>query len=254
MSATSRAFSTDTKSTADAFWNRYYTESTFSRDLKPDIRRAVMRAHTFFGPLEGRTLLDIGCGTGDTALYWAKAGANVTAVDASTVGIEVLRQRCEQLGITTITATAIDATRIDELGQFDCVFGSMILHHLEPFHRFAEVLRRSIKTGGQAFFYENNAASKLLIWFRTHIVGRLWVPKAGDPDEFPLTREEVDVLRDLFTVTIEYPQMYFFQMASSYVFRRRLKKPLRAIDNFLYRHNIAVDRSYWQYLLLGARS
>jgi hypothetical protein len=40
---------------------------------------------------------------------------------------------------------------------------------------------------GRGFFWENNARIKSMIWFRQNIVGKLWVPKFGDSEEFPLT-------------------------------------------------------------------
>jgi len=59
--------------------------------------------------------------------------------------------------------------------------------------------------GGRAFFYENSAMSSLLVWFRQHVVGRWWVPKCGDEEEFPLTPGEVDMLRRAFAVRVAYP-------------------------------------------------
>jgi 2-polyprenyl-3-methyl-5-hydroxy-6-metoxy-1,4-benzoquinol methylase len=241
-----------TKPSAEAFWDTIYGSTPYSRDLAADVQRALANAHTYFGPLQGRTLLDVGCGAGASSIFWALAGATVTAIDSSEVGIAALKRRCEQLGLTNVRAVVANAMKIDELGPFDFVFGSMILHHLEPFGSFAGALRRSVKDGGKAFFYENNAASALLVWFRTNIVGKLWVPKHGDYDEFPLTRAEVDVLRELFNVRVEYPEMMFFQLAAIYVFRNRLHTPMRAIDTFLYNRNIGVSWSYRQYVMLQA--
>jgi 2-polyprenyl-3-methyl-5-hydroxy-6-metoxy-1,4-benzoquinol methylase len=239
------------KPVSQAFWDNVYGATPYSRELDDDVQRAITNAHAFFGPLEGRTLLDIGCGAGASTLFWARAGATVTAVDTSQVAITALQQRCAQLGLTNVTAVVGDAMKIDELGTFDFVFGSMILHHLEPFQQFAEVLRRSTKAGGKAFFYENNAASSLLVWFRNNVVGKLWVPKHGDADEFPLTRAEVDQLRRHFSVRVDYPEMVFFQLASVYLLRHRLHASMRAIDEFLYRRKIGVSWSYRQYVMLA---
>lgn len=241
-----------TKLAAEAFWDNVYGATPYSRDLAADVQRAIANAHSFFGPLEGRTLLDVGCGAGASSIFWARAGATVTAIDSSETGIAALRQLCAQLGLTNVTALVGDAMKIDELGHFDFVFGSMILHHLEPFDRFASTLRRSVKNGGRAFFYENNAASALLVWFRMNVVGKLWVPKAGDEDEFPLTPAEIDVLRELFNVRVDFPDMVFFQLVATYLFRRHFYGPMRAIDGFLYRRNIGVSWSYRQYVMLQA--
>ena len=55
----------------------------------------------FVGPLEGRTVLDVGTGTGRAALALAAHGGTVTGVDASTEMLRVARQRAEarRLGV-----------------------------------------------------------------------------------------------------------------------------------------------------------
>lgn len=237
---------------AEVFWDGVYDATPYSRELDDDVQRAITAAHAYFGPLKGRTLLDLGCGAGATSIFWARAGATVTAVDFSAVAIAALRERCASLGLTHVTAVVADAMTIDRLGPFDCVFGSMILHHLEPFEQFAATLRRSVKNGGKAFFYENNAASDLLIWFRQNLVGKLWVPKFGDADEFPLQPSEVEMLRREFAVEVTHPEMVFFQMASIYLLRRGLLRQARALDAFMYKHRIARRWSYRQYLMLEA--
>jgi SAM-dependent methyltransferase len=47
----------------------------------------------FAGPIEGRRVLDVGTGTGRAALLFARGGAIVTAVDASTEMLAVGRRR-----------------------------------------------------------------------------------------------------------------------------------------------------------------
>ena len=82
---------------------------------------------------------------------------------------------------------SMSAQDISKLGKVDFIFGSMILHHIEPFDEFARSLSNVIKPGGKGFFWENSARSKTMIWFRQNMVGKLWLPKYGDQDEFPLT-------------------------------------------------------------------
>ena len=126
----------------------------------------------------------------------------------------------------------------------------MILHHLEPFDEFCETLSSAMKPGGKAFFYENSSASRLLVWMRENIVGRMWVPKYGDTDEFPLKPQEVDMLRRHFRVQKVFPELLFFGLASSYLFKRRGSEFLRKIDEFLYKRDVLVRYSYRQILLL----
>ncbi len=65
------------------------------------------------GNLEPGRALDIACGAGRHAVYLAECGWQVTAVDASRVGIEITNGRARERGVT------IDARVADlERGQF----------------------------------------------------------------------------------------------------------------------------------------
>jgi ubiquinone/menaquinone biosynthesis C-methylase UbiE len=64
--------------------------------LQAEIQARVLRE--FAGPLIGRTVLDVGTGTGRAALIFAEAGAAVTALDASPEMLRVARARAEQRG------------------------------------------------------------------------------------------------------------------------------------------------------------
>jgi SAM-dependent methyltransferase len=242
---------TGSSSEAVAFWDRLYQGTTSSPvEAEERLAHALSSARNFFRCQGECRILDIGCGRGMSSIFWADTGAHVTAVDHSASAITELSDRCQKQGLTNIEPKVCNAMTIDELGQFDYVFGSMILHHLEPFGEFVMVLNRTLKTGGKAFFYENNAASNLLIWFRDHVVGKLGVPKYGDNDESPLAPGEVDELRKVFNVTVGYPQMLFFSLVAPYLFRNRFRAGLKAIDDFLYRRDIGVRYSYRQYILL----
>ena len=203
------------------FWDDIFSkgqEGNYSRVEMPDRNDPVLkRALAHFGDVENKTVIDLGCGRGATSLYFAHLGANVISVDLSEVAIKNLSNYCQDNGIENITPMKLSAQEINKLGKADFIFGSMILHHIEPFEEFACSLRDALKIGGKGFFWENNAQSKIMIWFRQKIVGKLWVPKYGDPDEFPLTPSEVDELRKYFHVEVEFPELLYFRMISSHL-------------------------------------
>jgi len=211
----------------------------------------LKRALQHFGDVRGRTVVDLGCGAGTTSLFFAHHGANVIAVDLSEVAIANLGRYCAANRIDTLRPLKLSAMDLPELGGVDFVFGAMILHHIEPFAAFAQRLRASLHPRGRAFFWENNARSALMIWFREHVVGRLWVPKHGDADEFPLTPAEVDELRKHFEVVVEYPELLLFRMIPRYLFRGHGLAPFAALDRFAYRYPSLRQYSYRQYLCLS---
>ena len=50
------------------------------------------------GGIQGKRLLDMGCGDGAEMLEWARAGAIVTGVDNSPVQLATARRNAERLG------------------------------------------------------------------------------------------------------------------------------------------------------------
>lgn len=240
---------------AEEFWDQIFSkvqEGGYSRVEAPDLNDPILqRAMEHFGSVEGKTIIDLGCGRGATSLFFAYYGANVISVDSSEKAIENLSKYCQDNSINNVTPEKISAQEILDLRKVDFIFGSMILHHIEPFDEFAKTLRTAIKTGGKGFFWENNARSKTLIWFRQNVVGKLWVPKYGDPDEFPLTTAEVDQLREHFHVEVEYPELHLFRLVSAYLLRGHFRKPCQLLDHYLYGYPRLRQYSYRQYICLS---
>jgi SAM-dependent methyltransferase len=232
-----------------SFWNEIYSKNpTYARSKADPIVKAAMN---HFGDIRGARLLELGCGDGSISAFFAEQGAQVTAIDISEVAIDNLNQFCLKNGINSIQAVQCSAFDISQLGQFDFIFGSMILHHLEPFEDFSKLLRKSIRAEGKAFFYENNAFSDLLVWCRNNLVGKFGIPKYGDHDEFPLLPSEINYLRNEFNVEVSYPTMQFFQMASIYLFGGKLRFITAPMDGFLYKIKPARKLSYRQYIFLS---
>jgi SAM-dependent methyltransferase len=233
-----------------AFWNRYYD----SGDAHPAeaTNPVAAAALGWFEELQGKRVLDIGFGAGEFSLLFARAGAQVVATETSDIAVEKLRRYAAERRVDNLTV--VKQSVFDVLGsaQFDLIFGSMVLHHLEPFGDFAKAMRASLAPGGRAFFYENNAEiGRLPIWFRENLAGKLFFPKYGDTGEFPLTRAEVELLREQFEVRVEYPEFQYFRLVSLYLLRHKVFP--RAFE-FLDRQCFKVPRlrrcSYVQYLYL----
>ena len=240
---------------ATEFWDKIFSkgqEGNYSRVEMPELNDPILQqALAHFGSVKGKTIIDLGCGRGATSLFFAYHGANVISVDLSEIAIENLSRYCQDNGIRNITPVKMRAQEISNLGKADFIFGSMILHHIEPFDEFAMILRSVIKQDGKGFFWENNARSKIMIWFRQNIVGKLWVPKYGDPDEFPLTPYEVDEIAKYFCVKVEYPELLLFRLISAYLLRGKCMRFFQILDNYFYKYRAFRKYSYRQYLYLS---
>lgn len=230
------------------FWDDRYRRRPASAGeaMRPSCERAL--AH--FGDVRGKALLEIGCGIGRDTLFWAAQGAEVTAIDTSAEAVARTLEITREAGYDNVRAVALNALEIPSLGRFDFVYGAMILHHIEPFDGFADALAESLHPEGKAFFWENSAMSGLLIWCRQHLVGRFGIPKYGDPEEFPLTPQEVDLLRRRLSVEVSHPEFYFVRLVSQYLLRNCLKAQTASVDRLLHRLAPLRRYSYQQDLLI----
>lgn len=212
------------------------------------------RCLSFFGNLNGKRVLDIGVGSGKSSLLFGSLGAIVTAVDISDTAINNLNDYISDNNIANINAFTFDGINIDELGQFDYIYGSMILHHIEPFDEFVDSLYNALGKNGKAFFHENSSRSKLLMAVRKLLVGKLCIPKHSDDTEYPLEPKEVELLKNHFEATVEYPYLHYFRMMTSHLLVNKIPSIGRVfgrLDDLLYSLLPFIRKySYHQYILL----
>jgi cyclopropane fatty-acyl-phospholipid synthase-like methyltransferase len=103
------------------------------------------------GDLEG-TILDVGCGTGEDAMFLAERGHAVVGVDLA--GAAIARAQATAAERGSAAAFVIhDALDLESLGQaFDTVLDVGCFHTLQPGdrRRYATSLRSALRPGGRA--------------------------------------------------------------------------------------------------------
>jgi 2-polyprenyl-3-methyl-5-hydroxy-6-metoxy-1,4-benzoquinol methylase len=159
------------------------------------------------GDLQGRQVLDMGCGDGWLSVILAKRGANVWGYDISPSAIETANARAAQNGVTHRThfdvASAYQTPYPDR--HFDLVIGQAILHHLGDKDRLALELTRVMRADATAVFSEPFAAVPWL----TRVRKLVPVPSAApdDPDQEQMTYADFEPFRQYFTVELEEYQL-----------------------------------------------
>lgn len=95
-------------------------------------------------------VLDVGCGTGENALYLAECGHEVWGVDAATRAIEMAREKARnrRITVTFVVGDALDLGALDR--TFDTVVDSGFFHTLADSDRprFAQTLSTVLPPGG----------------------------------------------------------------------------------------------------------
>lgn len=155
--------------TEQAFFDRYMRDkhklvAEAGYPLAPDwLRRARTPrprpldyweyAFHLLGPLQGKRVLDIGCGSGWVTLFLAAAGADVVPFDVSFEGCRLTAATLRANGYRASTAM-MDAHAIAlRPGSFDLAFASGVLHHMN-LARVAQEVHDVLKPGGRFVFYE----------------------------------------------------------------------------------------------------
>ena len=100
-------------------------------------------------PLDKTMLaMDFGCGTGLVGLAVAHRVGRLVALDSSSKMIEVLRQKIADGAIANVEAICGDIEHSALPADFDVIFTSMSLHHIEDPERILAGFARLLKAGG----------------------------------------------------------------------------------------------------------
>jgi 2-polyprenyl-3-methyl-5-hydroxy-6-metoxy-1,4-benzoquinol methylase len=182
------------------------------------------------GDIAGKQVLDFGCGLGEEAIYLAKLGAKVTAIDISEVGIESL---CKRAAYNNVDVRALQM-RADPTSfannSFDVVHGLGILHHVGIDAGLAEV-HRVLRPGGIAVFLEPMGDNPRIEAVKT------WLMKnarfLGEFDhvtdhEHNLTWHEVHDATSRFSESLVYPYHLLYRLKR--LFPTSLLPTIRRID------------------------
>ncbi len=99
------------------------------------------------------TVLDAGCGTGDTALFLAGRGCKVTGIDFLDVPIQRAKRKAAERGVQAAFLVKDALTLKDWTERFDNVIDSGLFHVFsdEDRRRYVEGLATVLKPGGRLF-------------------------------------------------------------------------------------------------------
>lgn len=137
------------------FWNGKHHQYA----VQAFVRKPNLFAQEIAGLLKpGAHLLDLGCGQGQDAVYFAKYGLSVTACDFSEFAVSQFRKSAEAVGITQVLIDLAAPPYPFPDSAFDVVYAHLSLHYFDEntTRRIFAEIARVLRHGGHFYSYFNS--------------------------------------------------------------------------------------------------
>tara|TARA_R110000868_G_scaffold177378_12_gene415804 strand:+ start:834 stop:1532 length:699 start_codon:yes stop_codon:yes gene_type:complete len=126
------------------------------------LRLDFIKSHT---PLEGKSVIDIGCGGGILAESLAKAGATVTGIDMHKTIIDAAKLHLHESSLDVeYLETSAEQIAKDRPAQYDIVTCLEMLEHVPNPASVIEAAATLVKPGGHIFFSTINRNPKAYLF------------------------------------------------------------------------------------------
>lgn len=129
------------------FWNEKFSKVEYLYGIKPNqfIEQSIQNLPNI------KTILCLGEGEGRNAIYLSSKNYDVTAIDASDVGLKKLQNRAEELNLSIITHT-LDLNYWQPLETYDCIVASYLHMHTNERKELFKKIEKSLNIDGYFIF------------------------------------------------------------------------------------------------------
>jgi 2-polyprenyl-3-methyl-5-hydroxy-6-metoxy-1,4-benzoquinol methylase len=217
----------------------------------------------------GKRVLEVGCGIGTDSINFARAGAELTAVELSSESLRIAEQRADVMGVADrirfVQANAEELTSALDDGRYDLVYSFGVVHHTPHPERALAEMRALTAPGGTLKLMVYHRRSWKVFWIVAgQGRGRFWKTdelvadhseaQTGCPVTYSYTRGEGRELVEqsgyrVQDVSVDHVFPYRIQ---DYVEYRYVKEPyFRWMPEPLFR---AFERRFGWHLLVTAEA
>ncbi|MGR3764338.1 class I SAM-dependent methyltransferase [Rossellomorea sp. NS-SX7] len=134
----------------DDFWTEFYLDREKKIPFFKNVPDENLVSYLSKGHLSSGRVLELGCGPGRNAIYLAKSGWEVDAVDISVTSLQWAEERAEKNGVSIhFIHNNIFSLDVEE-GGYDFVYDSGCFHHIAPHRRlsYLKLINKALKPGG----------------------------------------------------------------------------------------------------------
>jgi SAM-dependent methyltransferase len=129
----------------NAYYEQYWANPEDYRDPTTPLRTALLQKHVGHLLKPGTKVLDVGCGRGEFAGFFAASGAHAEGTDIS--------ENCINFARTKHPNCAFHACAVENLlparkGEFDLAFSSEVIEHLFDVGTYLHAINHLLKPGG----------------------------------------------------------------------------------------------------------
>jgi len=147
----------------------------------------------YLGALNGKKLIDIGCGLGEASVYFALKGARVTAVDLSQDMLSevVALARRYHTEVETLRAS-VEHLHLSQEDSFDIVYAGNIFHHVDIRAALDEVTKY-MTDNSMLVCWEPVAYNPLINIYRRIAI------RVRSFDERPIRMSDIETFKEYFS-------------------------------------------------------
>jgi SAM-dependent methyltransferase len=172
----------------------------FEASTSPENRIIINK----LGDIRDRKILELGCGAGEASVYFAKKGAEVTAVDISKGMLEVVQAVAKKHNVTLTTRQSY-SDRLDFPDEtFDIVYAANLLHHVDIMSTLKEA-SRVLKKGGMFVSWDPVAHNPVINVYRK------MATQVRTEDEHPIEMKQIKLFLKYFS-SVETEATWLFTL------------------------------------------
>jgi len=218
-----------------------------------------------FKKWRGKKILEIGCGIGTDTINFARAGADVSAVEISEKSLDLVRQRAKVYGLEDkIKFYCSDAEELSEVvppEPYDLIYSFGVIHHTPHPEKVIKEIRHYIKPGtvikimvyytySWKVFWILFKYGKGAFWKLKELIAKYSEAQTGCPITYTYSKKEIkNLLRGFKATNVSVDHIFPYKISDYIKYKYNKVWYFRYLPKPLFRW---LERNFGWHLLITA--